>query len=174
MKIELQAWYDKWLADHQGTDLLYVPKNGRGEPYLPQLQFVRDQLAPLLWRDKSYDDLPRGEKRPDCKRLVDVVGEHTSKSVRLPVYEIHRPDLGIRVVLRENYHDWNVSVNSDRAIYHDYDVPLDFGYVFFQGFPAEDQFKAYDRETNNRRFSFAMSSDYDLYTTIALMMLGRR
>lgn len=109
MKIPLQDWYDAWRAVHAETTLIYVSKDSHG-PYLPQVHFVRDELANLVWA---------GAPRRD-RSCVNVIGEHTSKSVRLPVYSLERSDLGLRIVLRYNYYDWKLSViSNDRPIKSD-------------------------------------------------------
>lgn len=173
MKQELQAWYDLWLQEHADTNLIYVPKNSLGEPYLQQVHFVRDRLAYLVWRDVPYQNLPNGVEREDVKALVQVVGEHRSKSVRLPVYQLCRPDLGIRFVLRDNYHDWNVSVISERAIPEERGFEFNSDYLFFQGFPDADQFQGYGH-VSHRKFSFSTTGEHDLYAQIGLIMRNVR
>lgn len=187
MKVHLQPWYDRWLADARNTNLRYVPVNSRGEPTLHQLHFVRDTLCGILWADVPYDK--RGPATPrDCKETCYVIGEHTSKSVSLPVYSLERPDLGIQFVLRDNYHDWNVSVLSDKPITTDLrGFELDFsksdkerfekepwrpgrswGYCYFQGFPDEVQFGPYSQ--SQTKFSLCIGGEYGLHTFIWLIM----
>jgi hypothetical protein len=184
MKIPLQAWYDEWLKEHQDTDLIYVSRDAQKRVSLPQVHFVRDTLAPLLWADTLYDDLPcEPPPREDCRLTAWVIGEHRSKSVRLPVYLLERPDKGLRVMLRYNYFDWKLSVESE--------VPLDhelFSYLFhttppvepdytgnelascyFEGFP-EDQIYGYQTE-NPRRWSASIGNDRALWMTILLCMI---
>lgn len=192
MKEHLQPWYDKWLTEHKGTGLIYVRRNQRGEVSLPQVHFVRDSLARMVWSDVPYDDRPKAPPRDDCRESAYVIGEHRSKSVRLPVYSLERPDLGLQIVLRDNYHDWNVSVLSetpittdlrgfgldyrretDRARFPDGYIPGNsWGYCFFQGFPEEVQFGPFSE--NPRRFSLCISSNYAVFTFVWLIMRDLR
>jgi hypothetical protein len=192
MKIPMQAWYDRWLKANQDTNLVYVPKNSRGEPSLHQVHFVRDTLASIVWADVPYDKRPNEPPpRETCKETCFVIGEHRSKSVSLPVYSLERPDLGIQFVLRDNYHGWNVSVllekplsdgwnilkgfeldysrDEDRDRFKDgYKPGSSWGYCYFQGFPEEVQFGPYMEDC--RRFSLCIGSEYSLHTFIWLIM----
>lgn len=189
MKVHLQPWYDRWLKSHEGTDLIYVSKNARGEVSLPQVHFVRDNLCGMLWADVAYDKRGPAPPRDTCKETCFVVGEHTSKSVQLPVYSLERPDLGLQIVLRDNYHDWNVSVITEKPLNKDMlrGFELDYsrdedrkrfpnghkpgqswGYCYFQGFPEEVQFGPHSENPN--KFSLCIGSDYSVYTFIWLVM----
>ena len=192
MKEHLQPWYDKWLAEHRETDLIYVGRNARGEVLLHQVHFVRDDLSGLLWADVPYDRRGSAPPRDSCKETAYVIGEHSSKSVRLPVYSLERLDLGLQIVLRYNFYDWNVTVVSeapigadlrgfeldysraeDRARYPDgYRAPGSWGYCYFQGFPNELQFGPYSE--NPRKFSLCIGSDFQVYTFLWLLLRERR
>lgn len=179
MRQALQAWYDQWLNDHQSTNLIYA---NPAKPQLGQVHFVRDTLAALLWADTFYGDLPREPPpRTDCQLTAWVIGEHRSKSVRLPVYSLERPDKGIRFVLRDNYHDWKVSVISDRPIvsplfeylFHT-TPPIEPDYtgnelspVYFEGFP-DDLIFGYHSENPNRWS--ASTSERGVYTIVFEVM----
>jgi hypothetical protein len=188
----LQPWYDRWLVEHQDTKLIYVGRNARGEANLAQVHFVRDDLAGLLWADVPYDRRATSPPRDDCKETAYVIGEHTSKSVRLPVYSLERPDLGLQVVLRYNFHDWNLSVLSETPVTTDlrgfeldyarkedrdrhpsgFRAPGTWGYCFFQGFPHEVQFGPFSE--NPKKFSLCIDSAYQVYTFLWLLMRERR
>lgn len=153
---------------------------------------LRDTLCGLVWSDVDYDARPKASPRDDQKETATVVGEHRSKSVRLPVYSIDRPDLGIRFVLRENYYNWNVSVIAERPIRTDLlGFALDFSeskkrdhekrpfhagqywdYCFFEGFPTDLMFGPF--AMNARRFSLAISSDHALYAFVWMVMRDLR
>jgi hypothetical protein len=186
MHEHLQPWYDTWLAEHAGTDLIYAVGSDK-KPQLQQVHFVRDMLAAIVWQDVPYEKRAPASPR-ECKETAFVVGEHLSKSVRLPVYSLERPDLGLRIVARDNFYDWNVSVASERDVATDLrGFPLDYwiesererfkdgyqpgrswGYCFFQGFPSDMQFGPY--KENKRRFSMCVGSDYELFTLVWLIM----
>lgn len=183
MRVPLQSWYDAWLAEHRTTDLIYVSRNARGEASLPQVHFVRDTLAGLVWSDVGYYDRPREPApRTDCTESAWVIGEHRSKSVRLPVYSLERPDRGLRFTLRDNYHDWKLSVESEVPIddplfpclFHT-TPPIERDYtgdslapVYFEGFPADRVFGYH--AANPRRWSADLSSDQRLWTVMLLCL----
>ena len=114
MRMHLQPWYDHWLEEHKDTGLLYARSGERVQ--LGQVHFVRDDLGPLFWSGVPYDERPVAGARADCRETALVVGEHHSKSVRLPVYALERPDIGLRVILRDNWYDWNVSVIAEKPV----------------------------------------------------------
>lgn len=186
MREHLQPWYEKWLDEHKSTDLIYVNRNSRNEPSLAQVHFVRDTLGHVMWKDIPYDTRPIAHPR-ECKESAWVIGEHRSKSVRLPVYSLERPDLGIRFVLRDNYHDWCVSVVAEKPIATDlrgFQLDMDeddrkryqpggfWGYCFFQGFPSELCFGSFAMDP--RRFSLSIGGNHALYTFIWLIMRDLR
>lgn len=184
MRIPLQAWYDEWLKEHQGTDLLYVKRDAQQRVSLPQVHFVRDALGELLWADTLYDDLPREPPpRADCRLTAWVIGEHHSKSVRLPVYSLERPDKGVRLVLRDNHYDWKLSVASEVPIDHELFAylfhttpPIEPDYTgnelascYFEGFPKDLIFGYHANDS--RRWSASIGGDRALWTTILLCMM---
>lgn len=182
----LQQWYSDWLKEHRDTGLIHANPD---RPSLQQVHFVRDVLAYKLWSDLDYDELPRVSIKHESDGIrahpdtVRVIGEHRSKSVRLPVFSISRPAHGLRLVMRYNFHDWNVSVVSERPVEMDvagygalfseedrkrfpagYRKGSYWGYLFFQGFPDEFWFGPYSE--SKTRFSLAPSSDYELYSFV--------
>lgn len=171
MKEHLQAWYSKWLREYKDTDLLYVQRSRNGV-YLEQVHFVRDQLGRLMYRDLPYEQLETFKivveeaKNPyEVSHVVSayVVGEHMSKSVRLPVYMLERPDLGLRLVMRDNYYDWNIAIESDTPVPREVldGIRLDTTYCFFQGFPSEYRHGSY--ELDPTKFAICVGSSYDAY-----------
>lgn len=187
MKVHLQPWYDQWLKE--AREAAGVGPDDPNGPSLYQVHFVRDDLSSIMWADVPYDKRPQcGPPREDCKENGFVVGEHTSNSKRLPVYSLERPDLGIQFVMRDNYHDWNISVLSERAIETDlrgfqldysreedkqrfkngYRPGNSWGYCYFQGFPEEFQFGPYSED--QRKFSLCVGSVHKVWTLIFLIM----
>lgn len=176
MKEHLQIWYSKWLEENKNTDLEYVDRGTFG-PYLQQVHFVRDDIAHLVLKDIPYEQLPIFEieepyGKPPLKQRLSayVVGEHISKSVRLPVFMFEREDIGLRFVIRYNFYDWNISIETSKDVPVDVidGFDLDTKYCFFQGFPKEYRFKGYNE--NKRKFSMYIGSAYQLYTLIWLIM----
>lgn len=69
---------------------------------------------------------------------VSVVGYHTSKSIKLPVMEVTTP-YGVRVIVRDNFHDIKVSVWAPKPCNHDlFGLPAGgdsyLHQVYFEGF----------------------------------------
>lgn len=173
MKEHLQIWYDRWLEQHRNTNLLYVSRR-RDEVYLDQVHFVRDDLARIVWRGATIEERPKvTPPRNDCFETAFVIGEHTSKSIRLPVYSIERPDLGIRFVVRDNFHGWNISVIAEKPVTVDlsgFDVRPD--HCYFEGFADDLQFGSLS--DNPCRFSLNIDLKFDVYTFVWLVMRGVR
>lgn len=191
MREHLQLWYRRWLKEHEDTNLLYsgrkvVDGEMKGSPSLAQVHFVRDHLAGLFWSDIPYESRPTITEGEGLRVTALVIGEHRSKSVRLPVFLLEREDLGLKIVLRYNFYDWNVSVVSEKPLLHLADVVAGYsesekarfpngytkgsywGYCYFQGFPAEYYFGPYSE--NNRQFSTYLGSDYSVYTFLWLIL----
>lgn len=160
--MNLGAWA---IANRPADEMLW-----RGGA-IDQIVFVRDALNPLVQRGIDYDDWNQ----------VRVISTHRSKSIVLPVYEMSRPDLGIRLIARDNFHNWKLSVVSQ------YDVPVDLsglcytspprdpGYTgdklsgcYFEGFPSDLVFGYFDRD--RRRFSAELYGEHDMFTAVFLIM----
>lgn len=108
-----------------------------------------------------------------------VIGQHWSKSIQLPVYELCRGDL--RFYLRDNFYNWKLSVDSKEPIEANFNglfhttPPLDPEYtgdplssVYFEGFYSDHIFSYYCK--NRRQWSAGIHGDYPLYTTIFLCL----
>ena len=157
MKVPLQEWYNEWRKEHEGTTLLYVNSDN---PSLHQVRFICDTLKWQFFNGPSLAG-------PGDDRDIFVIGEHHSKSVRLPVYLLARADIGLQFILRENFYDWNLSVKSDKEIdLHGFSD--DNRLCFFQGFPSEYQFGHYNKD--KRQFSLNPVNDYELYVATWLIM----
>lgn len=86
-----------WIRKNEPDSKYWAARN-----WDHQVCFVRDKLGMLL----SSPGYPRGAP-------VWQVGGHTSKSVLFPVYLIETPACDL--ILRDNLHDWKVSVISHRG-----------------------------------------------------------
>lgn len=109
--VPLQEWINANLPSTRGS---------AGGAAVEQAIFVRSRLHPVL--APSYHER---QTKP-----VLVVSEHTSKSVRLPVYLIEAQ--GVRMHMRCNFYDWKVSVAADAAV----------GDRFFTLFNRSDQIES--------------------------------
>ncbi len=140
-----------------------------------QVSFVRDSLQRLMGFELGFDAY---EKTTICT----VISEHRSKSTILPVYSLWRKDVGLRIVLRDNFYNWKMSVISDRAVNTYLDdlffcqPPREPEYggncldpVYFEGFPPELIFGYYG-PSDKKKWSAEVSSDYQLYTAIWLIL----
>jgi len=85
-----------WAKNNEPNDKLRF-KNG----FWPRVIFVRDIISYILFKDHEHQ--------------VTVISTHTSKSVRLPVYQIQLPN-GLIFTMRYNFHNWKISVDSPKEI----------------------------------------------------------
>ena len=93
-----------------------------------QVRFMRDQFTGLInghyngWRPEG-PKVDRAERTiidraeyvssdPNFDNNCMVVGEHVSKSVRLPVYSLRSLRLGLEMRLRYNFYDWKCSIRA--------------------------------------------------------------
>lgn len=138
-----------------------------------QIMFVRDSIVPVFGAGLGYDQM---------KDAVSVISTHRSKSIELPVFQLERPDRDLRVVLRNNFYNWKVSILSDTPIQADFDglfhttPPVEPDYtgdplhpVYFEGFPQDLIFPYYS-QTDGRRWSAEIQTDEALWTSMFLMM----
>jgi hypothetical protein len=111
---------------------------------------------------------------------IYVISTHTSKSIKLPVYCIEID--GLKIILRNNFFNWKISVISDKEIIEDFsglfhmDPPIDPDYtgdplhhVYFEGFPKDLIFGYYNNSDKNK-WSAEIHDDYRLYVTIFLIL----
>ena len=144
------------------------------EPALAQLFFVRDYCCSLFGVGLSFEQK---------QNIVNVISSHRSKSIKLPVYELTRPDMDLKIILRDNFHNWKMSVINSSAIHANFSglfhtsPPIDESYTgnplspsYFEGFPSDLIFSYYEKD--NKRFSAEIHSNYSLYTAIFLIMQG--
>lgn len=138
---------------------------------IEQITFVRDSLNALVQSGIDYEDA----------NDVMVISTHRSKSIALPVYELARPDLGVRLILRDNFYNWKLSVISERPVAVDLSglcytsPPVDPEYtgdklnpVYFEGFPESLVFGYY--ESDHRRFSAELYGREGAWTAVFLIM----
>lgn len=162
LPMDLQAWA---TANKPDEDLIY--KDG----YWKQIIWVRDRLCWLMSRGLHERIKAR------------VISYHTSKSVRLPVFELERPDLGLRLILRDNYYNWKLTVMSALPIVADFDglfyttPPVDPKYTgdplagcYFEGFPRELVFGYYEPSDKRHWSAEINGGDPVLWATVFLIM----
>jgi hypothetical protein len=164
MDNKLQKWINERTV---GDEMIWKGAFGH------QVGFVRDTICNLVGWGLDYEDK---------ERIADVVSVHTSKSIVLPVYDLRRPDLGLRLVMRNNFYNWKLSVISKKPIIADFSglfpttPPVEPDYtgnplspVYFEGFPKELIFGYYET-SDKKKWSAEIGGDYSLHTTIFLML----
>ena len=93
---------------------------------------------------------------------VRVIGSHNSGSNTLPVMEYHILANGLRIVMRDNFHDVKVSVESPVTIQDkNFDKYIDIykthAAVYCEGFPTSRVFGSY--AANPRRFTVSINPE---------------
>jgi hypothetical protein len=163
MKVPIQDWYNSVTTK---DSMIY--KGASTE----QMMFIRDTLAYALSRGLFYED----------RVIPQVISTHRSKSVDLPVAELSRPDLGLTIVVRNNFYNWKLSVETAAPLACDFtglfitSPPVEPDYtgdhlhpVYFEGFPRERIHGYYDT-SDRMKWSAEIGGDYGLMTTIFLIM----
>lgn len=172
----LQIWFDKWTAEYANSLAYFRDRASE------QIMFVRNEIAALVWTGVPYRESEGASQGQSCKVSAYVIGEHRSKSVRLPIYLFERTDLGLQLVMRGNGRDWRLSVASEQPIESDLFPCLFFttpppepeytgdelAECYFDGFPP-DRIFGYHSE-NSRRWSACLLSQQALWTVIFLCM----
>ena len=138
------------------------------ESYKKQIDFVKHDLS-IFFRYQGEDH-------------IHVISDHTSKSIKLPVYLCDA--IEIKFVLRNNFYNWKLSVISPEPLNINFDglfmtdPPIDKEYtgdplhpVYFEGFP-EDLIFGYYQGSDKKRWSAEIQNNYLLWTTIFLVMRG--
>lgn len=162
--LDLQSWAN---ANEPGKEMFYA------QGFWNQVMFLRDDVAGVL--SSGLGAYSKIEGR--------VISQHRSKSVNLPVVAFVRPDLELRIVLRNNFYNWKMSVSSKAPIEADFtglfieSPPLEPDYtgdnlshVYFEGFPREEIFGY--RKSDSLKWSAEIHSNFDLMTTLFLIMRG--
>ena len=134
--------------------LYWMRTNDIGDQYLwknaaiSQEIFVRDQICMNLLHVPCF-----------------VISTHCSKSITLPVYGFKMKN-GIKVMCRENFYGWCVSVELPRTREEKDFLPdevIGEHLGFFEGFEDDWVHTKYDPKKKQKKFSFSVHSDYDFY-----------
>lgn len=155
LPVDVTTWIRVNSPDER---LLY--KDGLGS----QVCLVRDTIMRNMFYSGEFNSGRYKEFQPK------VISTHCSKSVLLPVMEIDLREYGIKITLRNNFYNWNLSVESDIDVVYDHKGTIDdgaFGYCFCEGFPANKRFGKY--EENKKNFTVCITGDYQLYTFMYLL-----
>ena len=148
---QLHAWF---MENKPGETMRYKEAAER------QIMFLRDELQNFF--------------NPFVLKKVQVISTHTSKSIKLPVYYVELED-GMQLILRGNFHDWKISVNSP----FDVEIPEELlsGVVlrgekihscYCEGFKEEWIWDSY--LNNKKKFTIEIGASlYELYTFFFLL-----
>ena len=149
---EASTQLQEWANAHQPAENL-IYKDG----YWNQIVFVRDNIAGLL--TKTYEEYQA------IQDSMKVISEHTSKSVRLPVFRVELAD-GTMFTMRYNFHNWKVSVSSPRDVEADFmglfNPSEQIHQVYCEGFPKGLVYGPYAE--NKRQFTIELPpGNYHLF-----------
>ena len=126
--------------------------------YWSQIMLIRDSINMIL---NDYRDVP-----------VMVISTHTSKSIELPVYEINIKNHGIKIILRDNFHDWKLSIISEKDISIDFlnlfDEEEVINPIYCEGFKDNQVFSSYSK--NKSQFTLEIRDDFRLYTFMHILI----
>lgn len=149
LPVDVIAWI---RVNKPNSDLLYA------KAAYNQISFVQYQLCSYLLNI----DIPL------------VISTHYSKSVKLPVYLFYYK--GIEFILRNNFYNWKVSVNSSRILDLDFFNSFDYNQkipsIYCEGFPENKVYGAYSE--NHSKFTIEISNDYDVYAFFLLIKNFRK
>ena len=157
----LLAWCrgDNWPA----KEMLYANAT------VHQVLFVRDTLPSAFAKDREeYRAHSSDLDRP----ATMVVATHRSKSCNLPVYGLAIASLGVRAVLRGNFHDWKVSIDAPApvdlsAFASRTNLAEQINPVYCEGF--DESLVLGPHATSPRRFTVSIGDEYDVYALFLTM-----
>ena len=121
----------KWFLDNEPSETLLYHKT-----WWANNVFIRDRIVESLFNTTE----------------AEVVGSHYSKSIKCPV--IKTVYKGVEILWQYNFYDWQVMVKSPKFI-NLKNLKLyaaDGDYFYYQGIPAEYQFKPYAK-SNRQEFA---------------------
>ena len=168
LPVDVTTWFHVNEPDEK---LIY--RHGCGK----QIVFIRDTIYRGLFFYKEHPEAEDIEVRfneESCNRYDSfqpmVISTHVSKSVTLPVMEIELKSVGVKLVFRDNFHDWNISIESENDIECDFMGTFtddDSHYRYCQGFPIEHIHGMY--KNNHKKFTICIHTDYQLFTFMWLL-----
>ena len=161
---EIRRMFKDYYAKHLPVDLLtwmrvYEPTNDMyfKQGYWDQTVFVRDEINTIF--HPGYNE--------QKENPVLVISTHRSKSVDLPVYYLFVKKYNTKIIMRYNFHNWMVSVDSEYNIdgigelLYEEKEPVNS--IYCEGFAEEQVYGMY--KDNHKRFTVELGcSFYKLYT----------
>lgn len=164
MREKINEW---WSNNEPDEKLIY--RDGLAE----QCLFVRDTLMKNLFIELATDYLKYNDFSDERNEIYDnfvpfVIGSHRSKSVKLPVMEMDLSRIGLKIILRYNFYDWCISVESDDDVECDFMGLITDQKGYFEGFPTDRIYDNYSLQ-NNKNFSVVLNNKYQVYTFVFLL-----
>lgn len=163
--VDVMAWI---RVNNPDEKLLYKGSLSR------QIRLVRDSIYAPIFFNKEHPELVGIDNDQSYKIYNNfqpmVISTHISKSVLLPVMELDLKSVGVKIVLRDNMYNWNVSVESEKDIDCDFkDVfsDYDYHYCYCEGFPKDRIYGMY--QNNHKKFTICINDDYRLFTFMWLL-----
>jgi hypothetical protein len=130
--------------------------------YLMQINFFNSVIPGLF--TTSY------EASQEFLAASKVIGEHTSKSVNLPVVLFKLKPTTVMIV-RNNFMNWKISISGDEDINCDFmglfDPNEQEKSVYCEGFHNKDVFGPY--ALSKKEFTLSLDSTYDFYTFLYIL-----
>ena len=152
MPVDVTAWF---RVNKPSDTLIYANE------LAPQVKFVRDTIC-SIFSDLYEEDEPNPPM---------VIGTHKSKSVRLPVYRIYLKKYNIEIILRCNFYNWIISINSSQPLIFDnlrlFNKGLRIGHQYCEGFPKDKIYGSYYNDQS--KFTFKLNSKYEVFTYFYLL-----
>lgn len=147
MNIPLQ----EWISNHKPAENMIYK-----DAALSQMLFVRDTIPKMLC--DTY------ELYRTIQDNITVISTHFSKSIELPVYCMKAS--GATYILRNNFHDWKISVNTgvfQRINFKElgiFDTSAEISGVYCEGFKREWVYGSYDKDQN--KFTAEINDNFNL------------
>ena len=134
-----------------------------------QVMFMRDTL-PYAFTIDGEEYHRHASATEDAGTVV--ASTHRSKSCVLPVYGIDVRSLGLRAVVRGNFHNWMVSVEAPRPLdlamfAHSTDLSNRIDSCYCEGFREEWVLGPHAK--NPRAFTVEMNGEHDVYALFLSM-----
>ena len=168
----LVAPLTQWIRDNP-VDEKMIYRNS----FTDQVCFVRDTISRIL--ASSYEEYLGIQHT-----CLSVISTHTSKSIKLPVYELKFRDFVF--ILRGNFHDWKISVDVpywckpiDYADFQGLFNPDNkISSCYCEGFPQDKVYGSFNEYVPNatvdyakRRFTIELLDRYQVYTFFYILNL---
>lgn len=155
MKIPLQ----KWLSDNYPKDEMLWKGSAQDQFYF--MNHMITSAFPI--KDEQDSEIFRSN--------FNVISEHISKSIVLPVYEILWN--GFKFIIRGNFHDWKISSDCPIPIFINFqkfdlfNPESKIHYVYCEGFQKEWVYGCYAE--NTKQFTIELRNKYDVYCFLKIL-----